>query len=316
MNIIALMPATKAYEILFKSEGGDAESLCCVWQEDGSQNFITYIPPGHDRDYYCYHCPFFDDLKNYGVDIRNGIATYHTLDYTTTYWVDFGVDPGDTGDYTATNRGGYNSDACFSLKGWPAGISIDELSLEDLDCTFVIDKITVKALIDPKSRYNSISKMLAQKIGLYITRIYGSEYPTVKDLGISVTNTGKKVMVKGWIRDEVVSISLPNIFELKLLSLGCRIDKCDARYWENNKEKRLYYVRNNIDILSPPLYTFYELLFPNFTENNSDGEVIITKFFKHYMAIENFDLSEYYDSEYTETESEYSYFEDETESEG
>ena len=213
-----------------------------------------------------------------------------------------------------------------------------------MDCTFVIDKITVKALIDPKSRYNSISKILAQKIGLYITRIYGSEYPTVKDLGIGVTNAGKKVMVRGWVRDEVVSISLPNIFELKPLSyvgksnkhflvvdkpeydmvlgnnwlirLGCRIDKRDARYWKNNEEKRLYYVRNDIDILSPPLYTFYELLFPNFIENNSDGEVIITKFFKHYTAMENLDLSEYYDSEYTETESEYSCSEDETESEG
>ena len=101
-----------------------------------------------------------------------------------------------------------------------------------------------------------------------------------------------------------------------LIRLGCRIDKRDARYWENNEEKRLYYVRNDIDILSPPLYTFYELLFPNFTENNSDGEVIITKFFKHYTAMENLDLSEYYDSEYTETESEYSCSEDETESEG
>src|SRR6266498_2217335 len=70
------------------------------------------------------------------------------------------------------------------------------------------------------------------------------------------------------------------------------------------KKKRLYFVRNNIDILSPSLYTFYELLFPNFTAINSDGEVIITKFFKHYTAIDNLDLSEYYDSEYSETDSE------------
>ena len=211
-----------------------------------------------------------------------------------------------------------------------------------VECTFIHDKVTVKALIDPKSRYNSISKTLAQKIGLYITRIYGSEYPAVKDLGIGATNASKKVMVRGWVRDEEVSISLPNIFELKppsyvgksnehflvvdkpeydvvlgnnwLIRLGCRIDKRDARYWENNEEKRLYYVRNDIDILSPPLYTFYELLFPNFTENNSDGEVIITKFFKHYTAMDNLDLSEYYDSEYTETESSSS--ETETEDEG
>jgi hypothetical protein len=61
----------------------------------------------------------------------------------------------------------------------------------------------------------SSSKTLAQKIGLYITRIYGSEYPAVKDLGISTTNAGKKVMVRGWVRDEEISISLSNIFELK-----------------------------------------------------------------------------------------------------
>ncbi|CAB5356594.1 unnamed protein product [Rhizophagus irregularis] len=176
-----------------------------------------------------------------------------------------------------------------------------------VECLFIYDKVTVKALIDPKSRYNSISKTLAQKIGLYITRIYGSEYPAVKDLGIGATNAGKKVMVRGWVRDEEVSISLPNIFELKpsrnnwLIRLGCRIDKRDTRYWENNEEKRLYYVRNGIDILSPPLYTFYELLFPNFTENNSDGEVIITKFIKHDREFDG--VSEYYDSEYTETES-------------
>jgi len=134
-----------------------------------------------------------------------------------------------------------------------------------VECLFIYDKVIVKALIDPKSRYNSISKTLAQKIGLYITRIYGSEYPAVKDLGIGATNAGKKVMVRGWVRDEEVSISLPNIFELKPLSyvrksnehflvvdkpeydvvlgnnwlirLGCRIDKRDTRYWENNEEK-------------------------------------------------------------------------------
>jgi hypothetical protein len=89
-----------------------------------------------------------------------------------------------------------------------------------------------------------------------------------------------------------------------LVGFGYRIDKRDARYWENNEEKWLYYVRNDINILSPSLYTFYELLFPNFTAINSDGEVIITKFFKHYTVMDNLDLSEYYDSEYTETESE------------
>ena len=48
----------------------------------------------------------------------------------------------------------------------------------------------------------------------------------------------------------------------------------------------------------------------NFTEINSDGEVIITKFSKHKREFNG--LNEYYDSDYTETESESS---SETESE-
>ncbi|RGB22351.1 hypothetical protein C1646_776229 [Rhizophagus diaphanus] len=140
-------------------------------------------------------------------------------------------------------------------------------------------------------------------------------------------------MVRGWLQRENVSVTLPNIFDgLKppsylgmdtetfvvvdkpeydlvlgnnwLVRLGYRIDKCDARYWEKDEEKRLYYTRNDIDILSPSLYTFYELLYPDFTTINSDGEVIITKFFKHYKTMDNLDLSEYYDSEYSETDSE------------
>src|SRR5215475_9867643 len=53
-----------------------------------------------------------------------------------------------------------------------------------VDCTFIHDKVTVKALIDPKSKYNSISKALAKKMDLYISREFGSEYPAVKKLGI------------------------------------------------------------------------------------------------------------------------------------
>ncbi|CAG8594096.1 2823_t:CDS:2 [Funneliformis mosseae] len=85
------------------------------------------------------------------------------------------------------------------------------------------------------------------------------EYSTVKELSISITNTGKKVMVRGWVSREEVSISLPNIFVgLKSLPLvitdtetfviidkpeydlvldnnwliwmGKKIDKQDARY--------------------------------------------------------------------------------------
>ncbi|CAG8629553.1 10380_t:CDS:2 [Acaulospora colombiana] len=190
-----------------------------------------------------------------------------------------------------------------------------------VDCTFIDNETTVKALIDPKSQYNSISKTLAKKIDLYITRMYGSEYPAVEDLGIGATNAGKKVMVRGWLRDEKVSVSLPDIFELEKLAphgqfsqkylprnlcetyehflvvdkpeydlvlgstwltrLGGRIDGRDGRYWESNEDKRLYYARSNIDIVSPSLYTFYELLFPKFTTINSDGEVILTKFSEH-----------------------------------
>ena len=44
-------------------------------------------------------------------------------------------------------------------------------------------------------------------------------------------------------------------------------------------------------------------------------EVIITKFFKHYTAMDNLDLSEYFDLEYSETDSEYSSSGSKTESE-
>ncbi|CAG8665556.1 10821_t:CDS:1, partial [Paraglomus occultum] len=50
---------------------------------------------------------------------------------------------------------------------------------------------------------------------LYITRTDGSKYLAVGALGIGATNAGKKVMVRGWLRDKDVSISLPNIFELE-----------------------------------------------------------------------------------------------------
>src|SRR6266487_3090565 len=82
-----------------------------------------------------------------------------------------------------------------------------------VNCTFVNDEATVKALIDPNSMHNSISKALAQKISLYITREFGSEYPAVKELGIGATNAGKKVMVRGWVHRENVSVTLSNIFD-------------------------------------------------------------------------------------------------------
>ncbi|RHZ61836.1 hypothetical protein Glove_345g72 [Diversispora epigaea] len=211
-----------------------------------------------------------------------------------------------------------------------------------VDCTFIDSKTTVKAFIDPKSQRNSIGKALAKKMDLYITRMDESKYPAVEALGISTTNAGKKVMVKGWLRDEEVSISLPNIFKLEppsyleksyehflvidkpeynlvlgstwLTRLGDRIDGRDGKYWGSNKEKMQYYTINSIDILFPSLYTFYELLFPKFTVINSDGEVILTNFSKQNMDRNSIDLSGYYDSEYSETEFEFSDSETETES--
>ncbi|CAG8617252.1 21944_t:CDS:1, partial [Cetraspora pellucida] len=148
-----------------------------------------------------------------------------------------------------------------------------------VDCSFIDSRTTVKALIDPKSQYNSISKALARKMDLYITRMDGSKYLAVEALGVGVTNAGKKVMVGGWLHNEEISISLPNIFDMSqpladlgpssylgnsyehflvvdkseydlvlgstwLTRLGNRIDGCDGRYWESNKEKRIYYARN------------------------------------------------------------------------
>ena len=82
-----------------------------------------------------------------------------------------------------------------------------------MDCTFTRAKVTVKALIDLKSFYGSINKALAKKMDLYISREYGLRYPAVRDLGIGATNASKKVMRRGWVDKEEVSVTLPNIFD-------------------------------------------------------------------------------------------------------
>ncbi len=82
-----------------------------------------------------------------------------------------------------------------------------------MDCTSTRAKVIVKALIDPKSFHDSVSKTLAKKMDLYISREYGSRYPAVRDLSIGVTNASKKVMRRGWIDREEVSVALPNIFD-------------------------------------------------------------------------------------------------------
>jgi hypothetical protein len=80
------------------------------------------------------------------------------------------------------------------------------------DCTFIDFKETVKALINSRSLYSSISKALAKKIDLYICREFGSRYPAVKELAIGAPNADKKVMIRGWIKREKVAVTLPNIF--------------------------------------------------------------------------------------------------------
>ncbi|CAJ0633042.1 5429_t:CDS:2 [Entrophospora sp. SA101] len=196
-----------------------------------------------------------------------------------------------------------------------------------VDCTFVNRKTTVKALIDPKSKYGSISKALAQKMGLYITRMYGSKYPAVEDLGIGATNAGKKVMRRGWVDREKVSVTLPNIFELgKLKSLprylnetftnfvvidkpeydlvlgsswltgrGIDIDFygykiCRNELWE--KKGKCYWREDSIEILPRSLHIFYEMLFPKLIRIDRDGDIILTCFSDKNMKNSLIDLND------------------------
>ncbi|CAB5385530.1 unnamed protein product [Rhizophagus irregularis] len=163
---------------------------------------------------------------------------------------------------------------------------------------------------------------------LYISRLDGSRYPAVRDLGIGATNAGKKVMRRGWVDREEVSVALPNIFDEIVPPSYLGIDTANfvvvdkpeynlvlGKIEEQEREKSQYRCRKNLWKLPLSLHTFYELLFSKFIATDSDEEVILTKFFKHHKVMGNLDLSEYYDSEYTETESEYLSSEDETETE-
>ncbi|RGB31207.1 hypothetical protein C1646_671067 [Rhizophagus diaphanus] len=132
MNIIAFMPATKAYEILLRNGGGDSEGTCCTWEEDYQRNFITFIPlnvPYKNEEYYCFPCSSFDELKYDGAYIKNGILTYQTIDSTTTYWIHLGSNF--NGAYEESYKGGYNEDACFMLTGKKNVADIEELSYDD-----------------------------------------------------------------------------------------------------------------------------------------------------------------------------------------
>ncbi|RGB21318.1 hypothetical protein C1646_778374 [Rhizophagus diaphanus] len=133
MNIIAFIPATKAYEILFQNGDGGSEETCCIWEEDYQRNFITYIPPNVPRkndDYYCSPCSSFDYLQHDGADLRNGILTHQTIDNTTTYWVHLQSSSYGEAHYEAI-KGGYNKDACFMLSGSFLAAVIEELSYDD-----------------------------------------------------------------------------------------------------------------------------------------------------------------------------------------
>ncbi|PKB98562.1 hypothetical protein RhiirA5_403904 [Rhizophagus irregularis] len=138
MNIIALMPATKAYEVLLRNWGGQSNAECCVWQEDAQHNFITYIPQSVPNEkhhyYYCSNCATFDGMDKEGADLRNGILTYRTLDDTTTYWADMVVSFKPGNNHIRTNRGGdsgYNNHTCFHVFGDHNEARLDEAPYEE-----------------------------------------------------------------------------------------------------------------------------------------------------------------------------------------
>ncbi|RIA85304.1 hypothetical protein C1645_830984 [Glomus cerebriforme] len=132
MNIIALMPATEAYEILLRNWGGLSTMICCMWEEDSNRNFITYVPPDvphNSAESYCTTCATFEFLG----DVRNGILTQKTLDNTTTYWVNLQVT--DDLGRSSVFHGGYNSNTCFHVfggeGGWIPRADLDEAPYEE-----------------------------------------------------------------------------------------------------------------------------------------------------------------------------------------
>ncbi|CAG8742262.1 16990_t:CDS:2 [Funneliformis caledonium] len=130
MNIIALMPATEAYEVLLRNWGGDDKAYCCVWEEDAQHKFITFIPPNIPNKpsyYYCSGCATFNGMERFRADLRNGILTYQTLDNTTTYWVNFGT------DYAWSVLGGYNKDTCFHVYGTEHKAELNEAPYEECE---------------------------------------------------------------------------------------------------------------------------------------------------------------------------------------
>ncbi|GBC09782.1 hypothetical protein RclHR1_00910032 [Rhizophagus clarus] len=125
------MPATEAYEVLFRNWGGDSQDNCYVWEEDINRNKITVTTP--DNPYYgmAFSCATFNGMSG---DVTNGVLTQRTLDNNTTYWVIFGVV---NNDLSASNyKGGYNTNTCFHVKGtsrWYKSplAEIDEVTYEE-----------------------------------------------------------------------------------------------------------------------------------------------------------------------------------------
>ncbi len=68
-----------------------------------------------------------------------------------------------------------------------------------MDCIFIDEKVTVKMLIDLKSYYSSINKILAKKMDLYISKKRKSGFLTIQRFEINATNAKKKIMIKKWL---------------------------------------------------------------------------------------------------------------------
>ncbi|CAG8656095.1 1930_t:CDS:1, partial [Diversispora eburnea] len=175
-------------------------------------------------------------------------------------------------------------------------------------------------------------KALAKKLDCYISRDFGgSGYPAVKELGIDVINSGKKVMVRGWIRSEKISIPIPDIFKLE--SQKTPLPKCLGESFEHflvlNKPKcKLVLGERWLDRLmdrirehiypEPENFKYYrmyrsmEYYYKMYNQwyKKEKRTLSLQKFYKLLFPDYTFDfkaptdLSEYYDSEYSETESE------------
>ncbi|CAG8648418.1 6087_t:CDS:1, partial [Diversispora eburnea] len=77
---------------------------------------------------------------------------------------------------------------------------------------------------------------------------------------------------------------------------------CRNALWE--KKRKCYWKEDSIEILPRSLHIFYEMLFSKLIGIDRDGDIILTRFSDKNMENSLIDLNEYYNSEYSETESE------------